>query len=227
MRLVISRDAFIIDGVPRGVDLSDLRAFCGVSWDGRRRRFTAPLHDAEMLEADLDRRGVRLADREVRAAVVSAVEHDPLEGPARIAEYGDPRAIPELSRALDAYRQGECAVTDYVIVASLGMAIEALGGDPTEPQRNKIAEYERLQRGAWPELELARARIAEEAPRATLRFSEAEERPVARAVPRLGRNAACHCGSGKEYKLCHLELDGAGSEPRDGGSATVARPTRH
>ena len=30
---------------------------------------------------------------------------------------------------------------------------------------------------------------------------------VRRAVPRLGRNEPCHCGSGKKYKNCHYEAD--------------------
>ncbi|MCB0257955.1 MAG: SEC-C domain-containing protein [Anaerolineae bacterium] len=28
---------------------------------------------------------------------------------------------------------------------------------------------------------------------------------------RLGRNDACHCGSGKKYKHCHAEQDAAGN----------------
>ena len=31
--------------------------------------------------------------------------------------------------------------------------------------------------------------------------------PVARAVPKLGRNDPCHCGSGKKYKKCHFDAD--------------------
>jgi hypothetical protein len=30
---------------------------------------------------------------------------------------------------------------------------------------------------------------------------------VRRAVPRIGRNDACHCGSGRKYKHCHYEKD--------------------
>jgi preprotein translocase subunit SecA len=29
---------------------------------------------------------------------------------------------------------------------------------------------------------------------------------VAEEVPRVGRNDACPCGSGKKYKLCHGRL---------------------
>jgi len=28
-------------------------------------------------------------------------------------------------------------------------------------------------------------------------------------TPKTGRNAPCHCGSGKKYKQCHLKLDQA------------------
>ena len=30
--------------------------------------------------------------------------------------------------------------------------------------------------------------------------------PLAQAVPRVGRNDSCPCGSGKKYKLCHGKL---------------------
>ena len=30
--------------------------------------------------------------------------------------------------------------------------------------------------------------------------------PLAQAVPRVGRNDPCPCGSGKKYKLCHGRL---------------------
>ena len=33
------------------------------------------------------------------------------------------------------------------------------------------------------------------------------EEPYVRATPKLGRNDPCHCGSGKKYKKCHLDLD--------------------
>jgi preprotein translocase subunit SecA len=29
---------------------------------------------------------------------------------------------------------------------------------------------------------------------------------VARAVPKIGRNDPCPCGSGKKYKLCHFPI---------------------
>jgi hypothetical protein len=186
MRLVISTDTFIVEGVPRGVDLSDLRAFCGVSWDGRRRRLVVPLCDAGMLTRHLEQRGVRLADHEVREAVAGAFEHDPIHGPARVARYGDARAIPELSRALDLHAPRDCAFTDYLIALGLGTAIQILGGAPTEPQRGKIMELERLQRDFWPDGgEETRAMLAAVAPLATtpLAASDGPGLPRAKSKP--------------------------------------------
>ena len=35
---------------------------------------------------------------------------------------------------------------------------------------------------------------------------EADPSTVAQAVPKVGRNDACPCGSGKKYKACHGKL---------------------
>jgi hypothetical protein len=202
MRLVISRGTFALEDVPSAVDLSDVRISRRVSWDRRRRRLTWGLVDAGRVREELDLRGVRLGDVEVRAAVQGALEDDPVEGPASVAAFGDVRAIAELGRALDAYQPcADCAVCDYLAVLGLGTAIQVLGGSPTESQQRKIVDYELRQRFAWSWAG------AEEANRTAL----AEAAPLAVAAPapreRLGRNAPCHCGSGKKYKLCHLELD--------------------
>lgn len=151
----------------------------------------------------LARSGVRLSDQEVRAAVEGALAEDPINGPARVTSFGDERAIPALARALDAYAPRlDCVVCDYVAVLGLGTAIVLLGGAPTEPQQRKIAEYEQRQRGAWSD------------GGAFMRSALGALSPLARATPsqaprRLGRNEPCHCGSGKKYKVCHLELDRA------------------
>lgn len=202
MRLVISRGRFTLEDVPRAFDLSDLQRARGVSWFVRLRRLTWSTDDAEWVREELTRRGVRLADHEVRAAVASALEDDPINGPARIAAFGDARAVPELSRALDAYEPRlDCVICDYLAVHGLGTAIEALGGAPSEAQRRKIAEYEQRQRGAWPdEGEFVRTTLALVPPLPVTP-------PPARR--RLGRNQPCHCGSGRKYKSCHLALDQA------------------
>lgn len=36
---------------------------------------------------------------------------------------------------------------------------------------------------------------------------EAEDQPVIRTAPKVGRNDPCWCGSGKKYKKCHLAAD--------------------
>jgi preprotein translocase subunit SecA len=35
---------------------------------------------------------------------------------------------------------------------------------------------------------------------------ERDEKTLAQAVPRVGRNEPCPCGSGKKYKNCHGKL---------------------
>jgi hypothetical protein len=40
---------------------------------------------------------------------------------------------------------------------------------------------------------------------------------------RLGRNDACHCGSGRKYKNCHLDLDEVADRDRRADSARAAR----
>lgn len=191
------------------VDLSDLRRTRGVSWSERDRRLTFSSSDADRVREELARRGVRLADHEVRAAVERALEDDFIAGPACLAEFGDARAVPELSRALDHYEPHlDCAVCDYLAVLGLGTAIQALGGAPTETQRRKIAEYERRQRGAWSDGgEFMRSALRVVAPLAHITPSRATRPP--------GRNQPCHCGSGKKYKTCHLALDQAISTVTD------------
>jgi hypothetical protein len=52
-----------------------------------------------------------------------------------------------------------------------------------------------------------------------------------KAVPQLGRNEPCHCGSGRKYKRCCLEKDAdrLRSErefaPAAGGNSIGGRPT--
>jgi preprotein translocase subunit SecA len=36
----------------------------------------------------------------------------------------------------------------------------------------------------------------------------AKSQPTLRSKPKLGRNELCWCGSGKKYKVCHLQQDG-------------------
>jgi hypothetical protein len=206
MRLVISGGVFALEDISGGVDLSDLQSSRRISWNRRRRRLTWRLVDAGWMSEELARRGVRLADHEVRATVHGALKDDPINGPAAIAAHGDVRAIPELSRALDTYEPGaDCVVCDYLAVLGLGTAIQVLGGTPTESQEAKIAEYEQRQRDVWSDGgELMRRALAEVAPLA----AASPPRPKWR----LGRNDPCHCGSGEKYKLCHLELD-SGTPP--------------
>jgi hypothetical protein len=47
--------------------------------------------------------------------------------------------------------------------------------------------------------------------------------PEQRAIPVLGRNDRCWCGSGKKYKLCHLASD---DRKRSAERSAVSRPPR-
>ncbi|HET7754057.1 MAG TPA: SEC-C metal-binding domain-containing protein [Anaeromyxobacteraceae bacterium] len=160
--------------------------------------------EAVQVGLELDRCGVRLSDAEVRGAVVRALKDDPITGPAWVATYGDPRAIAELSRALDAHQpHRDCAVLDYLEVLGLGTAIDMLGGGVVESQCRKIAEYAARQDGEWgDDGDAARAMLADVTPLA-------RRTAPTRRGPRLGQNDPCHCGSGKKYKACHLDLDRA------------------
>ncbi len=109
-------------------------------------------------------------------------------GAGNLAEYGDPRALELLVRALDDY---ELAPADDNLmtnqeVIELTEAIVDLGGTLTERQRRK-RERVSVQRERWRDEQRDD------------RSSSAAERP--------GRNDPCHCGSGKKYKKCHLATD--------------------
>jgi hypothetical protein len=102
-----------------------------------------------------------------------------------LAEYGDPGALPALSRALD-----ETTIEDPAPafrnqpVFEIANAIEELGGRLTPSQVAHVERAHAAHRGflAPP--------------------------PPARRPERPGRNEPCWCGSGKKYKRCHLDADG-------------------
>jgi hypothetical protein len=47
---------------------------------------------------------------------------------------------------------------------------------------------------------------------------------VARPTPPPGRNDPCHCGSGKKYKLCHLDKDEAAARAARAKAAAKEAP---
>jgi hypothetical protein len=191
-----------------------------------------------LIQAELAYRGVRLTDDEVRAAAARALDEDPVDGSEGLAAFGDPRALPELSRALDAFQHLDCVVCDYLAMLAFARGIEALGGVLSPSQTAKLEEYRERQAGAWikgPDFDAPRsARVDERRP----------DEPRADA-PACDANGApqpkdpCHCGSGRKYKKCHLDERTpasvpsrwrrgveVGSEHRGGGGAPPPVPLR-
>lgn len=107
-------------------------------------------------------------------------------GAVLFGQYGDPRALPLLRRALNVHHvpEGPCNPFEHHIVIELADAIERLGGNLTTAQHDK--------------LNLVRTNHVYRPP----------EQPVRRvASAKIGRNDPCWCGSGKKYKHCHWKSD--------------------
>jgi hypothetical protein len=214
MRLVLRGETFALHDVPQGVDPSDLpRAY----WNRRERTLRAHARDAALIQAELARLGVRLTDDEVRDATADALDSDIPEGAAAAAAFGDRRALPELSNAFDDFEHLDCVACDYIALSAIANAIHTLGGVPTDAQREKLAAYHDRQRGAWikpPTYEEAVEGLAALGIDVASLDLDLDQPPPQR--PRLGRNAPCHCGSGKKYKKCHLNEDARGGpEPAE------------
>ncbi len=157
-------------------------------------------HDAS---ADLEFRGsVRsvlaaagVKDERIFDLLVDALAEDLTLGAANLAEYGDPRALEPLSRALDEYKvaseEGAFADQDLFEVDA---AIEELGGTLTPSQAEKVRRAS------------ARADAYRDALRAAVGREGVFPEP-ARRPEQPGRNDPCWCGSGAKYKKCHLRED--------------------
>jgi hypothetical protein len=101
-----------------------------------------------------------------------------------LAEYGDPRVLPTLSRAFDGTTiEDPAPAFRNQLVLEIASAIKDLGGRLTPSQDAHV----------------------ERAHAAHRRFL-APPAPACRAE-RPGRNDQCWCGSGKKYKRCHLDAD--------------------
>jgi hypothetical protein len=117
-----------------------------------------------------------------------------------LAAYGDPRALPALSKALDAFTLDQTGnpFANHALI-EIREAIEELGGTLTAEQQRKC----------W------RGRAAADAFREglTKRMEKKQKTPSSdtptpvRKRDRPGRNDHCWCGSGKKYKRCHLDID--------------------
>ncbi len=142
------------------------------------------------LAAEAPDRDDRLLD-----LLVDYVGREPADGADHLETYGDPRALPALSAALDRQLSGRGVPAN---LQPLLDAIVALGGALTPRQEALLRE---------------RAGDVRD-------LSERILPSAGRAV-RPGRNDSCWCGSGKKYKKCHLALDDrpAGEHEAGGPSA--------
>ena len=122
----------------------------------------------------------KVRDQRIFVQLLDALVERPEQGAMYLAEYGDPAALPELSRALDAYQISLSDDGDQTLF-ELREAIEELGGTLTAAQQTK---YEQA---------LLACRI---------RVSADLEVQRSRAV---NLDAPCPCGSGRRYKYCCLQ----------------------
>jgi SEC-C motif len=135
-------------------------------------------------------------DERIRAAFVRMLDDDPLSGAGYLAHYGDPRSVADLVRAMDRLALeavGDCDICAGEHLVAMAQATRVLGGTPSEEQLTKILAVLRRHQDFWGS------------------FGDTAGLPPTHApskrAPRPGRNARCHCGSGKKYKNCHLEAD--------------------
>lgn len=134
--------------------------------------------------------GVR--DDRIYAVLLEDLDRDPVIGAGQLGEYGDPRALPVLTAALDQYEsQGDEPFANQELI-ELAAAIEVLGEELTPAQQEKmdrILAPEMVKRKEFSDL-----------------IEHAGRNPEARLQPtrKVGRNAPCPCGSGQKYKKCCL-----------------------
>jgi hypothetical protein len=153
-------------------------------------RWTSPELRLRFAGALLD---TRVRNDRIFNALVQLLEDDPCVGPEYLAEYADRDALPVLSQALDRAVLEHLEPFDIFTnedVCVLAAQISKLGGVISASQQAKLDEVRRRREAAWAQWNAAH-------PRPT---------PATRRVTR-GRNAPCHCGSGRKYKKCHLDED--------------------
>jgi len=138
------------------------------------------------------------SDDRIRTALLRVVDDVPEHGAGLLVRRGDWRAVPELLRRLDQLPlgpPGHCTLCTVLGLEALQAAVRTLGGVITDEQ------YERLD-------EATEAVEREEDGFADQEDSSNRAAPSRAARASLpGRNAPCHCGSGRKYKKCCLPAD--------------------
>ena len=141
--------------------------------------------------------GIGLRDDRILNVLLAQLRRAP-DFAGNLAEYGDPRALPSLLEALDAFELDESGnpFANHALI-EIRCAIEELDGTLTAEQQLKCR---RGQKAA----EFFRQALLER-----LEGRADASPPVAPACrnDRPGRNDPCWCGSGKKYKRCHLDAD--------------------
>jgi len=122
----------------------------------------------------------KVRDKRIFVQLLDALAESPEQGAMYLAEYGDPAALPELSRALDAYKISLTDDGDHALF-ELREAIEGLGGTLTAAQQTKYGYA------------LLACRI---------KVSAAMEVQRSQGVR---PDSPCPCGSGRRYKHCCLQ----------------------
>ena len=170
--------------------------------------------DEDLLDgiASVLRRSATKDDR-IYHVLLDFLEQSPELGAIYLADYGDPQALPALSRMFDTLPvdDGDDAVIASHVFVQLRGAIEALGGQLTAAQAAKLDRADAPRRRWVAQLDEVVRRLhagaqtgdSASAPSTSLNGPGV----VARKPRKLGRNERCWCGSGKKYKKCHLDLD--------------------
>jgi hypothetical protein len=91
-------------------------------------------------------------DDRIRAAFARVLEDDPASGARRLADYGDWRAVEDLSRAFDRFLAApaaDCVICEGEELAAIASAMRVLGGALSEGQDEALDEILERAEGQW------------------------------------------------------------------------------
>lgn len=139
----------------------------------------------------LSRLGVH--DDRIFDLLIRLLHQDVELGAMCLTEYGDDRAVPYLSDALNRQEivADERSYANHVFV-ELRCGIVELGGELTK------AQMEKCDKAMGPR---------EGSPKLTTQPVGAQSTRCTDPKTKIGRNAPCWCGSGRKYKKCHWAQD--------------------